>query len=685
MDRRDVESRIDRVTVYAVGARVHRVARVAAPFPAVVRFTDLPLSLADDSVRAEVEGGGLATAVRVGLATGAAPAAADEQSPERVAARRRVALATSEVERLSQALDRLGGAPVVQRSTVDEAPAPWAAIVTARRSVVELRAARELALRERLSTARREVEDANLAYEAVADRELRAGTARAAKLHEARKFIELELSSAATTGELVVSIEYRVTAAKWAPSYVVRLDGESSRLELRAVVAQATGEDWAAVAIQLSTALPDRFAPLPELAPQKIGKRQAAQARTGFRPPPIGSAELFADYDRAFPARIAERFSNEPPFDDSTYEGRAPTAPRQGTAPGEAMALGLLRSETWDEDSSVQELGEESRAIRTEGRVQARRAGAPAAAPAPSMPAYGGPELEESAPVVREPSPPTPRLDYSALRMAPTGSAQRGQLVAAPPVIDHDAFAALVDAAVALDQLVPPPGSATEWSHAYDYAFASDGVVDVRSDSAWSSIALSAAPAATKQRHVAVPREQADVFRIAVISNELAGPLLPGPIDVYERGRFLVTSTIDFTPPGASVEIGLGVDPTIKIARNAEYREETAGVLRGGLRLIHAIAIEVENLSPRAIDLDVRERVPTVREGDSDVELAIGKVEPAWEKWAPEPDAPGERRLRGGYRWRVAVPPSGKLMLRAGYEVKLSGKLELVGGNRRES
>ena len=69
MDRRDVESRIERVTVYSVGARVRRIARIAAPFPAVVRFTDLPLSLADDSVRAEVEGGGLATAVRVGLAT----------------------------------------------------------------------------------------------------------------------------------------------------------------------------------------------------------------------------------------------------------------------------------------------------------------------------------------------------------------------------------------------------------------------------------------------------------------------------------------------------------------------------------------------------------------------------------------------------------------------------------------
>ena len=41
--------------------------------------------------------------------------------------------------------------------------------------------------------------------------------------------------------------------------------------------------------------------------------------------------------------------------------------------------------------------------------------------------------------------------------------------------------------------------------------------------------------------------------------------------------------------------------------------------------------------------------------------------------------------LRGGYRWRVAVPAGQNKRLRAGYEVKIANKLELVGGNRRES
>jgi hypothetical protein len=41
-------------------------------------------------------------------------------------------------------------------------------------------------------------------------------------------------------------------------------------------------------------------------------------------------------------------------------------------------------------------------------------------------------------------------------------------------------------------------------------------------------------------------------------------------------------------------------------------------------------------------------------------------------------------RLRGGYRWRVALAPATKKMLRASYDVRIPSKTELVGGNRRE-
>jgi uncharacterized protein (TIGR02231 family) len=277
-----------------------------------------------------------------------------------------------------------------------------------------------------------------------------------------------------------------------------------------------------------------------------------------------------------------------------------------------------------------------------------------------------------------------PRLDYANLRMALPDSPLRGRLIAEPPPVS-DASARVARGTATIVGLALPPGCVAEWTHAYDYAFTADGKVDVASDGAWHSIPVTAKPATAKVRHVAVPREQPDAFRIAAIANPFAGPILPGPIDVYERGQFLITSTIDYAPPGASVDIGLGVDAQVKIARNTEFREEAAGMLRGALRLIHTIAIDVHNLSARGVDLEIRERIPVTRDGDDDVEVVVTRVDPAWERWTPDPDAPKDARLRGGQCWKLALPAGAKKTLSAGYEVKIAGKLELVGGNRRES
>src|SRR5262249_21692670 len=130
------------------------------------------------------------------------------------------------------------------------------------------------------------------------------------------------------------------------------------RFELRAVVAQDSGEDWMGVALRLSTAEPERFAQLPELHPQKIGRRQAEPARRGFRAPPMGADVLYSDYDRSFPkhatiTHVARTDSSiAKAFDDSMYEGRVPEPP---PPPRQAPSSGFspeLTGEVWDEESS---------------------------------------------------------------------------------------------------------------------------------------------------------------------------------------------------------------------------------------------------------------------------------------------------------------------------------------------
>lgn len=689
----EVESRIESVVVFARGARVRRIATLGKP-SSVVRLIGLPLSVIDDTVVTEVEGPAIVQAVRVAEDVMAAVEA--EETAELRAARRRVALAESEAERIGQAIDRTSAAPLVVEDPSEDTPAPWAAVVAARRQLIAIRAEREVALRERLGAARRELEEAQRAYEVVVERDARTGSARGAKLHEPRKYIELEL---ALTGEGAVTlhVEYQVTAAQWAPSYVARLDGETVTFELRAVVAQDSGEAWDGVTMKLSTAEPTRFAELPELSTQKIGRRQSEMPKKGFRAPPTGAEELYRDYDRVFPRRVVS--TSFAKGVDSTYEGRAPTA--------EEFA-GVAKDQVWDEESSnampsgpppsmppprpvmmpmSAPMPMMGMAPRAKSGGIASAIGGMLAAPAgmlvgaaQSISRGGGGEMSKVAKTrPAMPGAPVPRLDYGGLVMRAASEDDRGQLVGRARK-SHDYAAA----AARIDRLALPPGHANAWDHVYDYAFVTDGAVDVKSDATWHSIALTTRAGAATLRHVAVPREQADVFRVAAIVNPLEGPLLPGPIDVYDRGQFLVTSEVDYTPPGGTVEVGLGVDAQVKIARNVEYHEETTGMLRGGLRLVHEISIDVENLGKRPVDVEVRERVPVAREDDDDVEITVGKIEPTWERWTPDPSAPKDERLRGGYRWRAVVAASAKKSVRIAYEIKIAGRHEIVGGNRRE-
>ncbi|MBL0212509.1 MAG: DUF4139 domain-containing protein [Myxococcales bacterium] len=700
-----VEAPIERVTVYASGARVRRVTTIPAPLPARVRIVGLPVSVIDDTVRVEVGGPAVATGVRVGVDAPTAEQAAAEEPPEVITARRQQAHADAAVERVNAALEAIGAASVIEADPSEEPPAAFGAVLAARRALIAVHAERELRLRTELAVARREAEEARRAFEAAVDRDRRTGSARPARLHELRKYVELELVATAAS-EIAIHIEYQVAAARWAPSYVARIEGERVRFELRAVVAQEAGEDWTQVPLHLSTAEPERFSLLPELVAQKIGRRQQEPAKPGFRAPPVGADALYADYERELRPRRAvpgdaRRFGGASQFEDSTYEGARPGGPPPAPhmpSPMRASVPDAFAAEVWDEESSR---GKEAFNTPTAGfAIQDLASAAPQAA---SKLARGGggtafgqdqarrrqASTRSEADVETSPAGPgagTPRLDYGNLVMAPPSSPARGVLAPAPQDRHASAIASELSMIQArMSALALPSGFQTEWAHTYDYAYATDGAVDVRGDGAWHAIPVTERPGVAKLRHVAVPREQADVFRVAELVNPFPGPLLPGPIDVYDRGRFLVTSTVDYTPPGAPVEVGLGVDARVKIARNTEFREETAGMLRGALRLHHAITVEVENLSARPIELEVRERIPVTREGDDDVEVVIGKVEPGWERWTPDPGAPRDLRLRGGYRWKLAVPAAAKRALRAAYEVKIAGKLELIGGNRRES
>src|SRR5579863_275510 len=112
------------------------------------------------------------------------------------------------------------------------------------------------------------------------------------------------------------------------------------------------------------------FAALPELLPQRIGRRQAAPVRSGYRAPPPGAEALFGDYDRIPPPPAPAMPRGEIQVTEQLEAG-------DGTRTATRRAITAV---VWDEESS-----------RAKDAFRTPPYGTPVVAP-------GGPPVSRSAP-----------------------------------------------------------------------------------------------------------------------------------------------------------------------------------------------------------------------------------------------------------------------------------------------
>ncbi|MCL4226895.1 MAG: DUF4139 domain-containing protein [Myxococcales bacterium] len=684
-----VDSQIDRVVVFPGAAWVTRIARAPVTSRAELVLAGLPAALDDDSVQLAVRGPARAADVRVIVEVTAAGEAGAVDDAELHACRRAAAAAEATVVAVRGELGGLSSLAARGRPDRDREPPAWGEAVVARLALVELRAAREAELRAALAAAEDALEAARRALTAAETRRCQASSPELAP-GSVRKALVITVEPEGDGGEVEVAASYLVPGARWAPSYVVRLDGAGGlRLELRASIAQATGEDWAGVALEVSTAAPLRRLELPELPALRIGRAQPPPARAGWRAAPSGVEALFADWDRGFGARRAPARATPEPAPTAAGELAADDgpdlAPQTAPVPAPAMTAPPAGNRTLAMGLGVEakSRGRLGGAVAV-GRAREGSAALEQRARAASSPADAEREVGATLGVRVD------LLAYAALCMRGPHEPGRGRLElvsrgerwGAGPEAAGAARRARA-AAAAVSEREPPRGHVAAVPGAYDHAFAAEARLDVPGDGAWHNVALLARAGKVALHHVAVPAVAPEVYRVASFTSPLDAPLLAGPVDVYDRGELVVSAELAETAPGGTVELGLGVDATVKTARNARFREEAAGVLRGALKLVHEVTITVENLAPRAIQLEVRERLPRPAPGAEDVEVVVDRVAPSWEPWRPEPE-PGQPQLVGGHRWRLEIPAGARRDLQLDYHVRIAGRHELVGGNRRE-
>jgi hypothetical protein len=546
-----------------------------------------------------------------------------------------------------------------------------------------------------------------------------ASTATQVRPDELQKSVTVQVTTSGAVSQARLVLEYFVTGARWAPAYQCRMsrDCRAADLQLRALVIQRTGEDWAQVSLKLSTAAPMSFTELPELAAIRIGRSQPSPSgQRRPRPPPQGAASLFTDYDRSFAlAREAQPVI-------PTWQPRG----LQLTAAPEA-----LEDDSDDEASGMEADGGEFEALapaedmvereeapkRAEAKKMVSRRMPPAppmAAPAPmavgrSMLAAKGGGSRGAGPMMDlaedeggggGPGGAFEVLRFASLRLGGPADRTRGQLTATDRrqafldsltalglTVAFDVMAVVERAEASgqeIQHITPPSGWADVRAEAgwYDYVYSADAAVDVPSDGGFHSVPVNTRSAASDVLYVVVPREDPQVYRQALVRNPLPSPLLPGPVEVSVGGEYVLTTTLPSVAPGGDFKLSLGVEQAVKVARNTRYVEQRSGdKVVATNELIHDVTIELVNSLDREAKFEVRERLPQPAP-DAEVVVEEGKVSPAWEKYAQ--DERGQV-IEGGRRWVLSVKGGATQHFSAQYRVKLYANNELVGGNRREA
>lgn len=265
---------VTRVVVLEDRAQVEREGTIALTGVTTVEFDGLPLVAVDRSLKVDARGGTVLDAKLVRRWKEQPPGGLpDDASALRLRVRalegERAALA-DEAERLMARARGLATA----RADLLRAIAEWTGHgtpdIAAWQAQLEAVSTKQAQLDEQLLRARRALQRCE-AHLTEAGNALRTSEAPARRLSCA---LVLTLEG---QGEAQVRARYLVPCAVWRPAYRATLQGDSMRVEAEAVVWQHTGEDWADVHLQLSTARPTLGTTPPSLVEDVLTTRPRAQ------------------------------------------------------------------------------------------------------------------------------------------------------------------------------------------------------------------------------------------------------------------------------------------------------------------------------------------------------------------------------------------------------------------------
>ncbi|WP_128978756.1 mucoidy inhibitor MuiA family protein [Streptomyces roseicoloratus] len=192
--------------------------------------------------------------------------------------------------------------------------------------------------------------------------------------------------------------------------------------------------------------------------------------------------------------------------------------------------------------------------------------------------------------------------------------------------------------------------------------------VRVPGDGRAHRVPLSVFTAPTRSEYACAPELSPLVTQVVGFDNRSGHALLAGPVDLIRGGGFVGRGTLDFTAPGAPVELAFGSRDDLRVVRRTEETRDTTALAQ---RTVVTRTVRL-HLSRFSAPGERSERVVAVRERIPVSEVSAVQVRLRKEASSPAPDA---LDADGIVRWDVPLAPGGRRTITLVYEITAKGSV----------
>jgi len=161
--------------------------------------------------------------------------------------------------------------------------------------------------------------------------------------------------------------------------------------------------------------------------------------------------------------------------------------------------------------------------------------------------------------------------------------------------------------------------------------------------------------------HLVVPKVSENTFLRARIKNLSNIPYIPGKISVFLEGTFVNSSHLPMVNPGESYELPVGIDDSVKVIRKSLSQvSKSRGIFKNKLQVMLGYAISAENFKRDRVELTIIDQIPVSK--SEEIEVEVDQITPQ-----PIPDKASAEK--GIMRWKLELAPGEKKTVEVRYRV----------------